>query len=537
MQMPAEDPKSVEEDRKKQGLADWLELAAAWFEAQLNRPVGEAARAYLQRRGLPQDQWARFRIGYAPGGQGSSRTALKDYLITKGAAPGALVDSGLLIAPEEGGSPYDRFRERIIFPITDARGRVVSFGGRAMDPNARAKYLNGPETSLFSKSRLVYGLPEARRILAAGEAGEPLVVVEGYMDAIACHRANIAAVAPMGTALTEEQMELLWRLHPQPTLCFDGDQAGMRAAWRAIDRALPLLKSDRSFRFALVTGSKDPDEVLREQGEAALRAQLSQTTPFIEALFVRERDAEVLDTPERRAGLKGRLRSLANTIADKDLAQSYREELLRRFDALWAKPAAAPWTPQARGGGKGGRWNEPPVPRAPSAQGLEAARRLSESLDPLASAVALQALNAPHWLDDHLEAMEQDGFGDMALGDLASEIIRLRLECDVLDTAGLTRHLGSKGFGGLLSEIHKAAVKSDAPFLKEDLSPSDAKALWSHAFEVLVRMAALERALSSAKADMSGAAGAAPFMRLKGERDALRLAIKTGTIWADGGSL
>jgi DNA primase len=244
-------------------------------------PVGREARETLVRRGLPESEWSRFRLGFAPSG----RTALKDYLIAKGARPAELVETGLLIAPEDGGAPYDRFRDRIIFPIADQRGRIVSFGGRAMDPEARAKYLNGPETSVFSKGRLLYGLYEARKILHAGPPsadGEDaaLVVVEGYMDVIACQRAGIAAVAPMGTALTEEQMEVLWRLHPEPTLCFDGDGAGRRAASRAIDRALPLLKPGKSFRFAIVTGGKDPDDVLREQGAAALRAQIGPDDPL-----------------------------------------------------------------------------------------------------------------------------------------------------------------------------------------------------------------------------------------------------------------
>jgi DNA primase len=290
LQMPAPDPRAAEQEKQRQGLAEWLELAAAWFEGELRRPVGREARETLVRRGLPESEWSRFRLGFAPSG----RTALKDYLIAKGARPAELVETGLLIAPEDGGAPYDRFRDRIIFPIADQRGRIVSFGGRAMDPEARAKYLNGPETSVFSKGRLLYGLYEARKILHAGPPsadGEDaaLVVVEGYMDVIACQRAGIAAVAPMGTALTEEQMEVLWRLHPEPTLCFDGDGAGRRAASRAIDRALPLLKPGKSFRFAIVTGGKDPDDVLREQGPVALRAQLAQTTPLrSDALFVRE---------------------------------------------------------------------------------------------------------------------------------------------------------------------------------------------------------------------------------------------------------
>ncbi len=284
--LPAPDPRAAEQERERQGLSDWLELAAKWFEGELRRPAGAEARAYLTRRGLPESEWGRFRLGFSP----PARTALKDYLVAKGAQPAALVEAGLLIAPEDGGSAYDRFRDRIIFPIADARGRITSFGGRAMDPEARAKYLNGPETGLFHKGRTLYGLGETRRLISAGEAGTHVVVVEGYMDVIACQRADVPALAPMGTALTEEQMEALWRLDPEPTLCFDGDAAGQRAASRAIDRALPLLKAGRSFNFVLLIGGKDPDDVLRDHGAAALRAQLGKTLPFVEALFARERD-------------------------------------------------------------------------------------------------------------------------------------------------------------------------------------------------------------------------------------------------------
>ena len=271
--LPAPDPQAEAQDKQRQSLADWLETAAAWYEAELRRPIGRAARDYLVGRGLPESEWARFRIGFAPAG----RTALKDYLVAKGALAPELVAAGLLIAPEDGGSPYDRFRDRILFPIADGRGRIVSFGGRAMDPRAAAKYLNGPDSPLFDKGRTLFGLPEARRLLHAGGADAALVVVEGYMDVVACQRAGVAAVAAMGTSLTEGQMEMLWRLHPEPTLCFDGDRAGMQAASRAIDRALPLLKAGRSFRFLTLPGGKDPDDILREQGAAALKSQLAAT--------------------------------------------------------------------------------------------------------------------------------------------------------------------------------------------------------------------------------------------------------------------
>ena len=208
-------------------------------------------------------------------------------------------------------------------------------------PAARAKYLNGPDTPLFDKGRVLYGAPEARRLLAAAGDGAPLIVVEGYMDVIACQRAGLAAVAPMGTSLTESQMELLWRLHPEPTLAFDGDSPGLAAASRAVDRALPLLRPGRSFLFALLEGGKDPDEIYRAQGPAALKAQMVGAAPFVDHLFVRERDREVLDTPERRAGLKQRLRAAARTIADADLSAAYGDTLLARYGPLPGRAAGS----------------------------------------------------------------------------------------------------------------------------------------------------------------------------------------------------
>jgi len=537
--LPAADPRAAAEEKVRQSLGDWLELAAQWFEAELRRPAGREARAYLERRGLPEAEWSQFRLGFSPPG----RTALKDYLIAKGARPGELVETGLLIAPEDGGAPYDRFRDRIIFPIADGRGRVVSFGGRAMDPQARAKYLNGPETSVFHKGRNLYGLFEARKILAAARGDERpvLAVVEGYMDAIACQRAGLAGVAPMGTALTEEQMEMLWRLHAEPTLCFDGDRAGMQAASRAIDRALPLLKPGKSFRFALVEGGKDPDEVLREQGVAALRQQLSATTPFVDALFRREQGLEPQDTPERRAGLKARLRAAAGQIADKDLAQAYREALLERYDALSPKaPEKAPFR-QRRPGGRPGRWRGGPPELddgPPTAEGRAAAKRLSSDPDPFPAALAKYALGDPTVLDAYLEDdFTAEGFGDPGLAQLTREIIRERLHSEHLDSGALARHLASCGYSTLLTDIDRAAAASGAPFLRTDVSLEAARSQWSVGFSALVRLAALEESLDAAKRGLGGdSSGASALMRIKAERDALRRAIRTGTIWGGDGS-
>jgi DNA primase len=524
--LPAVDPRAAEQDKVRQGLSEWLELAAQWFEAELRRPSGRDARAYLEKRGLPEKDWARFRLGFSPPG----RTALKDYLVAKGARPGELVETGLLIAPEEGGAPYDRFRDRIIFPIGDARGRIVSFGGRAMDPQARAKYLNGPETSVFHKGHQLYGLAEARKIIAAAPADEhlPLVVVEGYMDVIACQRGGIPAVAAMGTALGEEQMEMLWRHHPEPTLCFDGDRAGKQAAFRTMDRALPLLRAGRSFQFALVEGGKDPDEVLREQGPAALKAQLSRTTPFAEALFVRERDAEPFDTPERKTALKARLRKLAAAIADPDLAQAYKEDLLGRFEQLWPTRAPVYTVGAAAREMSRARWDKRRNPSGISdanatPQAKDASRRLRASPRPLAAALALAAVRDPGVIDEKIELVGARGFGDEKLDALAQELVRLRYETEGMEFDAAIRELGARGFGpaslAVLEEDARRAGVS-APFL--EATGERARDLWRQAFDLLMQLEALERAVEAAARDLDRDHDSSTLISLKTERDLLR---------------
>jgi DNA primase len=518
--LPAVDPRAAEQEKVRQSLSDWLELAAQWFEAELRRPAGREARAYLEKRGLPEKEWVRFRLGFSPPG----RTALKDYLVAKGARPGELVETGLLIAPEDGGAPYDRFRDRIIFPIGDSRGRVVSFGGRAMDPQARAKYLNGPETSIFHKGHQLYGLAEARKIIAAAPAGgetPPLAVVEGYMDAIACHRAGIPAVAPMGTALGEDQMEILWRHHPEPTLSFDGDRAGRQAAARTMDRALPLLKPGKSFRFAVVEGGKDPDEVLREQGPSVLKAQLAKATPFAEALFIRERDAEPYDTPERKTALKARLRKLAATIADADLAQAYKEDLLGRFEQLW--PTREPvYTAGAAGRELSrARWDKRRVVAAGSTpEARDASRRLRQSPRPLAAALALAAVRDPGVIDDKIELVGARGFGDEKLDALAQQLVRLRYEVDgaELDAALQLRALDPAMLHTLEQDARRAGVS--APFLRA--TGARARDLWRQAFDLLMKLESLERAVEAAARDLDRDHDATTLVTLKTERDTLR---------------
>jgi DNA primase len=528
--LPVADARSAEQEVRRKGLIDWLELAAKWFEAELRRPVGTEARAYLARRSLPEPEWGRFGIGFAPTG----RTALKDYLVAKGASIGELLDAGLLVAPEDGGAPFDRFRGRIMFPILDQRGRVVSFGGRALDPQARAKYLNGPETPVFHKGHHLYGLFGARKILSASPAGGAgqLVVVEGYMDVIACQRAGIAAVAPMGTALGEDQMELLWRFHSEPTLAFDGDAAGKRAADRAIDRALPLLKAGRSFSFAFVKGGKDADDVLREQGPAALRAQLAETTPFVARLFEKEAEAGPLDTPERRAGLKGRLRQLAGLITDKDLAEQYRTELFEKFYTKFHRRAFSQ---------KGGHLDFVDGFRGLLDKNIRST--LMARIRQFNAAVAVAAIENPDWVRKYDEALERRGFGDRNLVDLVQPLLDTIQE-DHFDRDLVLLNIKSEGASKQLERARKTALESgEFPFLNGAATPDEARLMWERCFEAMTALAELEeerRERSDAfKSKAPVIDAAALFQRgewIRTHQLALAAQINSGELWGVRGS-
>jgi DNA primase len=275
--------------------------------------------------------------------------------------------------------------------------------------------------------------------------------------------------------------------------------------------------------------------VLREAGAAALKTRLADTVAFAELLFVRERDAEPLDTPERRAGLKQRLRKAAAAIADADLKEAYRDELQRRFDALF--PAAPPTQGEGR---RDGRWSRRgfrgPDPRLTDA-GRAAAKRLARELEPLPAALAHYALADPSVLEPHLDELGGAGLGDPGLADLVNEIIRLRLEGDHLDTAALERHLRTRGFSALLNDIDRAASKSGAPFIQSDVTLAVARSQWTHAFSAMNRLAALEDAMDQAKQALAAGAGAAQVIALKTERDSLRRALKSGTIWGEDGSI
>jgi DNA primase len=328
--LPAVTPDAARHEQRRKTLYDVMELAAKFFADTLASRNGAKARGYLADRAiLPQTQ-VQFRLGYAP----PDRFALKEYLGAQGIPVEDMVEVGLLVTGENAPVPFDRFRDRVMFPITDARGRVIAFGGRALEKDVPAKYLNSPETPLFHKGDNLYNLASARQ---AAHNGAQLIVVEGYVDVIAMVTSGFAgAVAPLGTALTENQLALLWKMADEPILCFDGDRAGQKAAYRAADLALPHLKPDKSLRFALLPEGQDPDDLARASGRGAIEEVISAARPLADVLWSREIEGGTFATPERRAGLEARIGELSNTIHDEVVRRYYRQDLAQRLQNTFA---------------------------------------------------------------------------------------------------------------------------------------------------------------------------------------------------------
>ena len=323
MPMPERDARAAQVADRRTQLIAVMDEAVKWFRLQLKTSAAAEARAYLVKRGLSEAAQDRWDIGFAPDGWHGLQLAMKQ----KGISDDLLVASGVCAKSDKGGEPYDRFRNRIIFPIRDGRGRAISLGGRAMDPKDNAKYLNGPETEIFDKGRNLYNHAPARE--AAGK-GKPLIVAEGYMDVIAlCEAGFTAAVAPLGTAVTEDQLRLMWRIHDEPIIALDGDAAGIRAALRVVDLALPLLEAGKGLRFAVLPGGQDPDDLIKSQGPQAMQAVIEGAQPMVRLLWQRETEGRVFDSPERKATLDKSLRAALKRIADPSIRAHYGEDIKR----------------------------------------------------------------------------------------------------------------------------------------------------------------------------------------------------------------
>src|SRR5438067_6581684 len=308
--LPAVTPDAARQEQRRKTLHDVMDLAAKFFSDTLASRNGAKARGYLGDRAISPSTQLQFRLGYAP----PDRFALKEHLGAQGISTEDMVEAGLLVGGDDIPVPYDRFRDRVMFPITDARGRVIAFGGRALEKDAQAKYLNSPETPLFHKGGTLYNIAAARKV---AHEGAQIVVVEGYIDVIAMVTAGYeAAAAPLGTALTEDQLALLWKMADEPVLCFDGDGAGRRAAYRALDLALPHVKPGKTVAFALLPEGQDPDDLARSGGREAIAEVIGAARSLSDMLWQRETEAGGFDTPERRAGLDQRIAEVTNVIGD-----------------------------------------------------------------------------------------------------------------------------------------------------------------------------------------------------------------------------
>jgi DNA primase len=319
----------AQEERRK-SLHDIVELAAKYFEATLASRGGARGRGYLLDRGIHAPTQVKFRLGYAA----AEQYALKEHLGAAKVPVEDMAEAGLLVSGEDIAVPYDRFRDRVMFPITDWRGRVIAFGGRALEKDVAAKYLNSPETPLFHKGATLYNIASARK---AAHEGAPVIAVEGYVDVIAMVTAGFeATVAPLGTALTAEQLALMWRMADEPILCFDGDDAGRRAAYRAVDLALPLLKPGKSLKFAALPDGQDPDDLARSGGRPAIEDVLSAARPLAHVLWARESEAGPFDTPERRAALEARIAQITATVAEETVRRYYKQDFASRLRQMFA---------------------------------------------------------------------------------------------------------------------------------------------------------------------------------------------------------
>ena len=323
LQMPEFDPKSKEKADRNKILLEIMEQSVNFFRLTLNSNQGKHALEYLKKRGLSSDAIERFEIGFAPADQTTLTQKLKD----KGYDLDAIIETGMSVKSDESNRLYDRFRGRIMFPIRDSRGRCIAFGGRSLDPTARAKYLNSPETPLFDKGSNLYNLVSAR---SAVGRGEPLIVAEGYMDVIALDSGNFnGAIAPLGTAITEKQLQLMWRISPEPIIALDGDKAGLRAAYRLIDLSLPLLRTGKALRFSIMPEGKDPDDLIRNEGASAFKNLIDEAVPMVDLIWKRETEGKSFDSPERRAGLDKSLSDVIALIKDKNLKNHYRDALFQ----------------------------------------------------------------------------------------------------------------------------------------------------------------------------------------------------------------
>ena len=510
MQMPERDPQAQEKADRRTLLAEVMEQAVQFFRLQLRTGAAAEARAYLDRRGLSVEAQELWEIGFAP----DAWQAMWDHLRGKSVDEELILGAGLAKPSQKGGKPYDTFRNRIIFPIRDARGRAIAFGGRAMDPGDNAKYLNSPETELFDKGRSLFNHGRARE--AAGK-GQPLVVAEGYMDVIALSEAGFnATVAPLGTAVTEHQLQMLWRVADEPIIALDGDTAGLRAAMRVIDLALPLLEAGKSLRFAIMPEGMDPDDLIRASGAAAMQDRLDQAQPMVRLLWQREIEGRVFDSPERKAALDKALREKIMLIRDPSLRSHYGQEINQLRRTLFAPP---------RTGWDGRKQRAAPAAALPGTRASLLATSDGSVETQLREAVILSILvTSPALLGEFESKLEQ-----MACSQPDTTALRDLLLRQSQGVARETLHdtiaqaLGPDALENLLNRRHVAVV----PCLRKPDDTELARMTLTEEFAKLHAQSGLHAELSEAAEDVGDLQDEALTWRLSQAADAKNRAMRS----------
>lgn len=490
--LPRQSERELLENRQRSTLYDVMKLAAKFYQMELRRGPGLKARSYLEGRGLGSQTIDRFGLGFAPAHSG----ALRDYLAQKSVDVDSMVKAGLIIEPDDGRRSYDRFRDRIMFPILDGLGRTIAFGGRALAPDQPAKYLNSPETPLFHKGSVLYNLKAAREAYDGSKSPDDcgLVVVEGYMDVIALVDAGIeSTVAPLGTAITDAQLGLLWRVAPEPVLCFDGDAAGLAAAYRVVDRALPLLAPGCSLRFALLPEGRDPDDIVRQDGPALLKKILAGSLPLSDMLWQHELGVGAVDTPERRAGLEKRLQGVLASIRDPRIQAHYKSDFRQRLRDLFPGPGRRTTGPNRLPDDS--RISQE-LRRSSLVQGVSTDLQGREGL------MVLTIVNHPELLEHHHEGFAGVSLSNLKLDRLRNAIIRVAASQGTLDRIELHNHLSRTGLGEVLKQLQSDSLLRQHSFAGPDADLEEAERGWNHLL-LLHRTHALQAELAEAESALA----------------------------------
>ena len=523
VELPKPDVRDERRADEMTRLVQVMDAARQFFLTKLAGPEGAEARRYLQKRGLRRETIERFGLGYAPPG----RHDLKDHLAKAGFAVEEMIRSGMLIGGSDIPVPYDRFRHRVMFPILDLRGRTIAFGGRALDPDQPAKYLNSPETPLFHKGHILFNAAAARG--PAHDRGR-IIVVEGYMDAISLAEAGFEdAVAPLGTALTEDQIRLLWRMTSEPILCFDGDSAGRKAAHRAVETVLPLLTPGHSLKFAFIPNGLDPDDLIRTEGPDAMNRVLANPTPLFEVLWDREWNSGDWTTPERRAQLERQLFGLLARIGDPGVRTHYEREIRAKLAEAWTKaglsaapdryagqrpaytqgaqrPGGPPQRAQWRGrqftGANSARRGgfEPPRPVASSSLRQSSLAGSEGSSLPAREALLIRALiNHPFLIEAYAEEIAALEFSSAAISRLRDALLSLVMEQNSLDSGAVRHQLQQTSLYKVVELVDRAITHRSDRFAEKDVDPAEVEAGWRHALALHERHSGLQKALRAAE--------------------------------------